>query len=62
MFFGNWVAYVSIIVTVGIMVFFTYVPVVNAFFGMTGINGIQWARVAVSMVRTRRAPSRARCR
>ncbi|KAI8465790.1 MAG: cation transporting ATPase [Monoraphidium minutum] len=48
--FGNWVAYVSILLTIGIQMFFTYVPVVNSFFGMGPINGLQWGRVVVMAV------------
>ncbi|GBF97304.1 carbonate dehydratase [Raphidocelis subcapitata] len=50
--FGNPLAYASIVLTVGIMVFFTYVPVVNTFFNMAPLPGIPWARIAVSMVIT----------
>ncbi|KAG2431550.1 hypothetical protein HXX76_009564 [Chlamydomonas incerta] len=46
-FFGNPIAYISIGLVAGIMVFVTYVPGVNGFFSMDGMDGIQWARVVV---------------
>ncbi|KAG2429432.1 hypothetical protein HYH02_014087 [Chlamydomonas schloesseri] len=47
-FVGNPIAYISIAIVAGIMVFVTYVPGVNGFFSMSGsMDGIQWARVVV---------------
>ncbi|KAI8469567.1 MAG: cation transporting ATPase [Monoraphidium minutum] len=47
-FRGNPIAWVAAAATVGIMCFFTYVPVVNTFFNMAGIEGLQWARIVVA--------------
>ncbi|KAG2431551.1 hypothetical protein HXX76_009565 [Chlamydomonas incerta] len=47
-FFGNRVAYISISLVAALMVFVTYVPGVNKFFHMSGMDGIQWARVVVA--------------
>ncbi|KAG2483675.1 hypothetical protein HYH03_017478 [Edaphochlamys debaryana] len=46
---GNPWMYLSMSITLGLMVFVTYVPGVNNFFHMAGMIGVQWARVVVCL-------------
>jgi magnesium-transporting ATPase (P-type) len=49
-FRGNWTVYLSIGITAALQVLLTYVPGLNWFFSMEPMDGVQWARVLISMV------------